>query len=245
MVRDSGCSKLLEQCFPFEMGSGLCRSRDETPRAARRARGFDGLYRKIVFNYAKQWTQYSDKHKKSEKKNNKHIKSRRKKPIISGPFPADPDRLQGDKWQYVILTRLDTEPPPERPPRTKRRRRQETETISGVSSIVRWGSERRRRRSFGRRRQPKPPLSTDEPTTEPVASGRFDVGGGGGNVERALSMVAKNKASPAFDAAIKKSSMWVVLWSGAVVVGRTYAARQNGLLESVARAYAMANDLSS
>lgn len=168
-------------------------------------------------------------------------RSRRKKPIISGPFPADPDRLQGDKWQYVILTRLDTEPPPERPPRTKRRRRQETE-ISGVSSIARWGSERRRRRSFGRRRQPKTPLSTDEPTEPVQASGRFDVGG---KVERALLMAAENKASPAFDAAVKKSSMWVVLWSGAVVVGRTYAARQNGLFKSVARAYAMANDLSS
>lgn len=168
-------------------------------------------------------------------------RSRRKKPIISGPFPADPDRLQGDKWQYVILTRLDTEPPPERPPRTKRRRRQETE-ISGVSSIVRWGSERRLRRSFSRRRQSKTPLSTDEPTAPAVASGRFDVDG---QVERALLMAAENKSSLAFDAAVKKSSMWVVLWSGAVVVGQTYAARQNGLLKSVARAYSMANDLSS
>ncbi|XP_060870017.1 uncharacterized protein LOC132944598 [Metopolophium dirhodum] len=220
------------------MGSGLCRSRaDERPARAVR-RGFDGLCRKIVFNYSKQWTRYSVKHKRSEKKNTKHNKSRRKKPIISGPFPADPDRLQGEKWQYVILTRLDTEPPPERPPRTKRCRRQET-AISGVSGIVRWGSERRRRRQ----RQTTPPrsLSADEPT-EPVASGRVDVGGGGGGtVERA----AKKKASPAFDEAVVKTSMWVVLWSGAVVAGRTYAARQIGLLKSISRAHAMANDLTS
>ncbi|XP_022175168.1 uncharacterized protein LOC111037103 [Myzus persicae] len=222
------------------MGSGLCRrgNRDERPRAVRR--GFDGLYRKIVFNYGKQGTRYSDKHKKSEKKNTKRNKSRRKKPIISAPFPADPDRLQGDKWQYVILTRLDTEPPPERPPRTKRCRRQETTAISGVSGIVRWGSERRR--SFGRRRQPKPPPPTADQLTEPVPSGLVV---GGGKVERAATAAEKYNASPALDAAVKKPSMWVVLWSGAVVAGRTYAARQNGLLKSVARASAMANDLSS
>ncbi|CAI6348640.1 unnamed protein product [Macrosiphum euphorbiae] len=168
-------------------------------------------------------------------------RSRQKKPIISGPFPADPDRLQGEKWQYVILTRLDTEPPPERPPRTKRCRRQET-TISGVSGIVRWGSERRRQRSFGRRRQTTPPqsLSTDE-LKESVSSGRVDIGDGGGTVERA----AKKKATLAFDKAVKNTSMWVVLWSGAIVAGRTYAARQNGLLKSVALAHAMANDLTS
>ncbi|XP_016661385.1 uncharacterized protein LOC100574342 isoform X2 [Acyrthosiphon pisum] len=193
-----------------------------------------------------QWTRYSDKHKRSEKKKTKHNKSRRKKPIISGPFPADPDRLQGEKWQYVILTRLDTEPPPERPPRTKRCRRQET-AISGVSGIVRWGSERRRRRrrSFGRRRQTTPPqsLSADEPT-EPVSSGRIEVGDDGGTVKRAVA-AAEKKAPPAFDKAVEKTSMWVVLWSGAVVAGRTFAARQNGLLKSVARAHAMANDLTS
>jgi len=136
---------------------------------------------------------------------------------------------------------LDTEPPPERPPRTKRRRRQET-AISGVSGIVRWGSERRRwrQRSFGCRRQTTPPqsLSPDEPT-EPVASGRFDVCDGGGTVERA----AKKKAPP--DKAVVKTSMWVVLWSGAVDASRTFAARQNGMLKSIARNHAMANDLTS
>jgi len=176
-------------------------------------------------------------------------RSRRKKPIISGPFPADPDRLHGDKWQYVILTRLDTEPPPERPPRTKRCRRQETMTsCSGVSGIVRWGSERRRR-SFGRRRRrslPKPQLSTDHdrPTEPAVSSGRV-VGDGSRTDETAAAAAVEKKVSLAFDAAVVRSSLWVVLWSGAVVAGRTYAARQNGLLRSVVRANAMANDLSS
>lgn len=67
----------------------------------------------------------------------------KKKPIISGPFPADPDQLEGEKWRYVILTRLDTEPPPERPPRTKRHRPQRTE----IATVGRgWGSVRRRSR---------------------------------------------------------------------------------------------------
>jgi len=35
----------------FEMGSGLCRNTGKRPRAVQE---FDGLYRKIVFNYAKQ-----------------------------------------------------------------------------------------------------------------------------------------------------------------------------------------------
>ncbi|XP_026805963.1 uncharacterized protein LOC113549021 [Rhopalosiphum maidis] len=220
------------------MGSGLCRKRGQRPGAVQE---FDGLYRKIVFNYAKKWTQYSDKHKKSEKKN----KSRRKKPIISGPFPADPDRLHGDKWQYVILTRLDTEPPPERPPRTKRRQRQENMASSGVcSGIVRWGSERRQ--SFGRRRQPKQELSTDEPTESMLF--RRVVGDGGGTGKSAVAVVTaavNKKASPAFDVSVDKSSLWVVLWSGAIVAGRTYAARRNGLLKSIARTNAMADDLLS
>ncbi|KAL4111944.1 hypothetical protein QTP88_015810 [Uroleucon formosanum] len=217
------------------MGSGLCRSRDERPTRAVRW-GFDGLYRKIVFNYSKQRMRYSDKHKRSKRKNTKHNKSKKKKPIISGPFPADPDLLQGEKWQYVILTRLDTEPPPERPPRTKRCRRQEA-AISGVSGIVRWGSERRRRRqrSFGRGRQktPSQSLSADE-LTEPVSSGRVE----------GVS-AAEKKAPQAFNAVVEKTSMWVVLWSDFVVASRKYAARQNGLFKSVARTHAMANDLTS
>ncbi|XP_025191628.1 uncharacterized protein LOC112591901 [Melanaphis sacchari] len=226
------------------MGSGLCRKTDERPRAVQE---FNGLYRKIVFNYAKQWTRYSDKQKKSEKKNTKQNKSKRKKPIISGPFPADPDRLHGDKWQYVILTQLDTEPPPERPPRTKRRHRQDDNvSSSGVySGFVRWGSERRQ--SFGRRRQPKQQLLVDELTESMSARRDFgDCGRTGQSEEAAATAVTLNeKASSAFDVSVNKPSLWVVFWSGAVVVGRTYAARRNGLLKSVVRANAMADDLLS
>ncbi|XP_027842586.1 uncharacterized protein LOC114123721 isoform X1 [Aphis gossypii] len=224
------------------MGSGLCRNTGKRPRAVQE---FDGLYRKIVFNYAKQWTQYSDKRKKNEKTNTKKNKKRRKKPIISGPFPADPDRLQGDKWQYVILTRLDTEPPPKRPPRTKRRHRQDNMASSGVcSSIVRWGSERRQ--SFGRKRQQKQQLFADE-STESMSSRREVVDGGGTGESTAAPVTAavNKKPLPAFDVSLSKSSLWVVLWSGALIAGRTYVARRNGLLKSVARASAMADNLSS
>lgn len=51
---------------------------------------------------------------------------RKKKPTISQPFPADPDLLEGDKWRYVILTRLDADKPPTRPPRTRRQQRRRT-----------------------------------------------------------------------------------------------------------------------
>uniref|UniRef100_A0A2S2NDS8 Uncharacterized protein n=1 Tax=Schizaphis graminum TaxID=13262 RepID=A0A2S2NDS8_SCHGA len=223
----------------FEMGSGLCRKTGERRGAVQE---FDGLYRKIIFNYAKKWTQYSDKHKKSEKKNSIQNKNKRKKPIISGPFPADPDRLHGDKWQYVILTRLDTEPPPERPPRTKRHHRQENMASSGVcSGIVRWGSERRQ--SFGRRRQPK---LADEPTESMLYQRVVGDGGGTGKTASAVITAAVNKkAPPAFDVSVDKSSLWVVLWSGTIVAGRTYAARRNGLLKSIVRTNAMADDLLS
>ncbi|KAE9537524.1 hypothetical protein AGLY_006547 [Aphis glycines] len=226
----------------FEMGSGLCRNTSKKPRAVQE---FDGLYRKIVFNYAKQWTQYSDKRKKNEKNNTKKNKRRGKKPIISGPFPADPDRLHGDKWQYVILTRLDTEPPPKRPPRTKRRYRQDNIASSGVcSSIVRWGSERRQ--SFGRKRQLKQQLFADE-STESMSSRREVVDGGRTDKSTAAPVMAavNKKPLPAFDVSVSKSSLWVVLWSGAIVAGQTYVARRNGLLKSVARASAMADNLSS
>ncbi|XP_027842587.1 uncharacterized protein LOC114123721 isoform X2 [Aphis gossypii] len=172
-------------------------------------------------------------------------RKRRKKPIISGPFPADPDRLQGDKWQYVILTRLDTEPPPKRPPRTKRRHRQDNMASSGVcSSIVRWGSERRQ--SFGRKRQQKQQLFADE-STESMSSRREVVDGGGTGESTAAPVTAavNKKPLPAFDVSLSKSSLWVVLWSGALIAGRTYVARRNGLLKSVARASAMADNLSS
>lgn len=83
----------------------------------------------------------------------------KEKLIISGPFPADPNRLEGDKWRYVILTQLDTEPPPERPPRSRRRRplhqlHSKQDTVSGCGH---WGSVRRRSlgRGSGRRRPPR------------------------------------------------------------------------------------------
>jgi len=174
------------------------------------------------------------------------LRRRGKKPIISGPFPADPDRLHGDKWQYVILTRLDTEPPPKRPPRTKRRHRQDNMTSSGVcSSIVRWGSERRQ--SFGRRRQPKQQLSADE-STESMSFRREIIDGDGtgeSTAAAAVTAAVNKKPLPAFDVSISKSSLWVVLWSDVVVAGRTYVTRRNGLLKSVARANAMADNLSS
>lgn len=173
------------------------------------------------------------------------LRRRGKKPIISGPFPADPDRLHGDKWQYVILTRLDTEPPPKRPPRTKRCHREDNMTSSGIcSSIVRWGSERRQ--SFGRKRQLKQQLSSYE-STDLMSSRREVVDGGGMGESTATSVtVAVNKKPlPTFDVSVSKSSLWVVLWSGAFVAGRTYVARRNGLLKSVARANAMADNLSS
>lgn len=173
------------------------------------------------------------------------LRRRGKKPIISGPFPADPDRLHGDKWQYVILTRLDTEPPPKRPPRTKRRHRQDNMASSGVCcSIARWGSERRQ--SFGRRRQLKQQLSADESTKSMSTRREVVDGGGTGESTAAPVMAAVNKKSlPAFDVSVSKSSLLVVLWSGAVVAGRTYVARRNGLLKSFARANAMADNLSS
>ncbi|VVC27805.1 Hypothetical protein CINCED_3A012500 [Cinara cedri] len=134
------------------MGSGLCRRsgrgrpRPAMPSQAKpRATGVaDGLYRKMVFNYAKQWTRSDRYHQKNGNTNHKNNNKRSKKrPIISGPFPADLDQLQGEKWRYVILTRLDTEPPPERPPRTRRRRPQRSE-ITTVGRV--WGSVRRRSR---------------------------------------------------------------------------------------------------
>lgn len=67
------------------------------------------------------------------------------KPVISGPLPADPDRLEGDKWRYVILTRLDTDPPPERPPRTRRRRLQQRRLAGTADGGGRRGSARRPR----------------------------------------------------------------------------------------------------
>ncbi|XP_025412630.1 uncharacterized protein LOC112685072 isoform X2 [Sipha flava] len=98
------------------------------------------------------WMRCSNKRPKSDKKNKKPNKNKRKKPIISAPFPADPDRLEGDKWRYVILTRLDTESPPERPPRTKRHRLQASATVGRRSS-----AQRRRRSSCGRGSGRRPP----------------------------------------------------------------------------------------
>lgn len=81
----------------------------------------------------------------------------KEKLIISGPFPADPDRLEGDKWRYVILTQLDTEPPPERPPRSRRRRPHQPHRPDPTSGCGHWGSVRRRSfgRGSGRRRPPR------------------------------------------------------------------------------------------
>ncbi|XP_050435568.1 uncharacterized protein LOC126842572 [Adelges cooleyi] len=101
--------------------------------------GVDGFYRKILSSYTKQCTNSSDKRPKPVKKGIKHKK--KTKPTISYPVPADPDRLEGDKWRYVILTRLDTDKPT-RPPRRQRCRRADS---------VR--SSTRSRRSSGRRRR--------------------------------------------------------------------------------------------
>lgn len=79
-------------------------------------------------------------------------RSKKSKPIISGPFPVDPERLQGEKWRYVILTRLDTEQPPERPPRAKRHSNGQ---LWPKTTFGRWGSSQRR--SFGRSSRDRPP----------------------------------------------------------------------------------------
>ncbi|XP_050539324.1 uncharacterized protein LOC126904371 [Daktulosphaira vitifoliae] len=118
------------------MGNGMCKSEAE-PRAF----GIDGFCHKMLFNYVKQWKSYPDKQPEKIKK---RVKSRKKtKPTISYPIPADPEKLEGDKWRYVILTRLDTEKPT-RPPRRQQCRRNDSVRFS----ISRRCSSRRKKSQY-------------------------------------------------------------------------------------------------